>query len=245
MGNNLLMRYPDAARARQALEAVEFLVVQDLFLTETAQLADVVFPALTVAEKNATLTNVEGRVQRVVRAMDPFGASRTDWQILADLSAAMNQPLGYASPDAVIADIRQALAASPQYQGGANGRATSPQLTGAETPAPPAAEAKFPLRLYTGRLMFDHSTMAGFSTVLPTLAPDPFVEIHPKDAAAHGIAQGDTVVVESAQGQLEVEARLTSGTPEGCVFVPSGYNEAPVNSLLAGATTTGVRIRKA
>src|SRR5206468_3940848 len=118
MGNNVLMRYPDAAQARRALEAVDFLVVQDLFLTETARLADVVFPALTVAEKNATLTNVEGRVQRVVRAMDPFGASRTDWQILAELAETMGQPLGYDSPDAVIADIRKALTGSPQYQNG-------------------------------------------------------------------------------------------------------------------------------
>jgi formate dehydrogenase alpha subunit len=240
MGNNVAMRYPDAAKARQALEAVDFLVVQDLFLTETAQLADVVFPALTVAEKNATLTNVEGRVQRVVRAMDPFGAARADWEILADLAAAMGQSLGYDAPDSVIADIRKALAVSPQVQG-----AAPLGLTAAETPAPLPSDAQFPLRLYTGRIMFDRGTMAGFSTVLPTLAPEPFVEIHPEDARAHGIAAGDVLVVESSRGQLELEARVTAGTPTGSVFVPSGYNEAPVNTLLAGAPTIGVRVRKA
>jgi predicted molibdopterin-dependent oxidoreductase YjgC len=181
----------------------------------------------------------------VVRAMDPFGASRADWAILADLAAAMNEPLGYASPDAVIADIRQALSGSPQYASGANGRATGPQLTAVEKPATLATDAQFPLRLYTGRLMFDHSTMAGFSTVLPTLAPEPFAELHPTDAAAHGIAGGDVVVVESARGELELEAKLNARAPQGCVFVPSGYNEAPVNTLLAGASVAGVRIRKA
>jgi anaerobic selenocysteine-containing dehydrogenase len=93
--------------------------------------------------------------------------------------------------------------------------------------------------------MFNHNTMAGFSTVLPTLAPDPFAEIHPRDATAHGIADGDPVVVESPHGQLDLEAKVTTGTPPGCVFVPSGYNEAPVNTLLAGSAIVGVRIRKA
>jgi anaerobic selenocysteine-containing dehydrogenase len=87
--------------------------------------------------------------------------------------------------------------------------------------------------------------MAGFSTVLPTLAPEPFVEIHPEDARAHGIAAGDRIVVESPRGQLDLEAKVTAGTPAGNVFVPSGYNEAPVNTLLAGAPTIGVRVRKA
>jgi anaerobic selenocysteine-containing dehydrogenase len=87
--------------------------------------------------------------------------------------------------------------------------------------------------------------MAGFSTVLPTLAPDPFLEIHPEDARAHGIAGGDVVIVESPRGRLDLEAKVTAGTPAGAVFVPSGYNEAPVNTLLAGATGIGVRIRKA
>jgi len=240
MGNNCAVRYPDAAKARQALEALEFLVVQDLFLTETARMAHVVLPALTVAEKNATLTNVEGRVQRTVRAMDPLGASMADWQILADLATAMGQSLGYDSPESVIADIRKALAGSPQAGG-----APPLGLTSAEAPAPTRTDAQFPLRLFTGRLMFDHGTMAGFSTVLPTLAPDPFVELHPDDAAAHGIAAGDVVTIESPRGQLELEARVTRGTPLGCVFVPSGYNEAPVNTLLAGAPIVGVRIRKA
>src|SRR5207247_5083736 len=113
MGNNLLVRYPNGPKVRQALEALDFLVVQDLFLTETAQLADVVLPAVSAMEKNGTFTSIEGRVQRITRAMDPVGAGRPDWQILAQLAAKMGQSLGYGSVDQVVADLRQALAAGP------------------------------------------------------------------------------------------------------------------------------------
>jgi anaerobic selenocysteine-containing dehydrogenase len=150
--------------------------------------------------------------------------------------------MGYGSADSVVAEIRKALAAAGS---GPMGPARALGLTSAEAPSAVASDGRYPLALYIGRLMFDRGTMAGFSAVLPALAPDPFVEIHPEDARAHGIAAGDVVVVESAHGQLELVARVTGGTRPGAVFVPSGYNEAPVNVLLGGTTPVGVRLRKA
>jgi NADH-quinone oxidoreductase chain G len=248
MGANPLVRYPDAAKVEQALNAVEFLVVQDLFLTETASRADVVLPAVTVAEKNGTLTNVEGRVQRFVRAMDPLGAGKPDWWILNGVASRMGQSMGYGAVAPIVADIRKALAQGALTEGrprlsitgieyeppkGAGGAAP---LVGApsEGHAPTdghASEAR--LQLITGRLMFDRSTVQVRSTVLPTLAPDQFVELNPADADALGLEEGASVVVTSPHGRLELRLRVSDDTPAGCAFVPLGYNKAPVNRLLS------------
>jgi NADH-quinone oxidoreductase subunit G len=238
MGNNVLVRYPNAAKARQALEALEFLVVQDLFLTETAQLADVVLPAVSAFEKNGTFTNVEGRVQRITRAMDPVGAGRPDWQILAQLSVALGSSLGYGSVDQVVADIRKALAA------GATAR--QPLALTREEAAPRVTITDlYPLKLITGRLMFDHSTVQLQSTVLHTLAPAAHAQVHPDDADRFGIVSGAPMVVQSATGKLEVTARVSADVPAGTVFIPSGYNDAPVNTLLIeDAEIIGVRISR-
>jgi NADH-quinone oxidoreductase chain G len=238
MGNNLLMRYPNGAKARQALEALDFLVVQDLFLTETAQLADVVLPAVSAMEKNGTFTNVEGRVQRITRAMDPVGAGRPDWQILAQLAAKMGQSLGYGTVDQVVADIRKALAAGATERKpvGLTREEASPRVTTSD---------HYPLKLITGRLMFDHSTVQLQSSVLHTLAPAPHAQVNPADADRFGVVDGSPVVVQSMNAKLELTARITDEVPEGAVFIPSGYNDAPVNTLLTeDAEIVGVRISR-
>jgi NADH-quinone oxidoreductase subunit G len=238
MGNNLLVRYPNGAKARQALEALEFLVVQDLFLTETAQLADVVLPAASAMEKNGTFTNVEGRVQRLTRAMDPVGGCRADWQILDQLSEKMGQPLGYDMVEKVVADIRTALAAAPA--------GAKPLSLTREEAAPRVTTTElYPLKLITGRLMFDHSTVQLQSSVLHTLAPAPHAQIHPKDADRHGIDHAAPVVVQSQTGKLELTAHVTEDVPAGTVFIPAGYNDAPVNALLTeDVEIVGVRLSR-
>jgi NADH-quinone oxidoreductase subunit G len=227
--SNPLVEYPGAALARKALESVEFLVVQDLFLTETARLAHVVLPTVTVAERNCTLTNIEGRTQRTVRAMNLRGGARDGWTILDMISDEMGEPMGYTTADTVVRDIRTALE-------GAGSEAAPVRLQRVETPQPPSTEASFPLRLFTGRLMFDHSTIQSRSAVLPTLAPDPFVEIHAADAARLGVAPGETVTVSTPHGRLALAARVTEDVPVGSVFVPQGYNEAPWTALWTEGT---------
>jgi predicted molibdopterin-dependent oxidoreductase YjgC len=236
MGANLLAEYPDAARVEQALNAVEFLVVQDLFLTETAARADVVLPALTHFEKNGTLTNVEGRVQRTVRALEPIGAAKPDWWILNSVAERMGEPLGYSSVEAIVGDIREAIAGS-----GLNRGRVPSSLTGIEYAAAPGSGLEEPgegdsrprLILITGRVLFDRSSVQVHSTVLPTIAPDPFVELNPVDARSLGLEDGAPVLVQSPHGRLELTLRVSEDTPAGCAFVPRGYNKAPVNRLLS------------
>lgn len=226
LGANPIVRYPDAAKVEQALNGVEFLVVQDLFLTETAARADVVLPALTAFEKNGTLTNVEGRVQRIVRAMDPVGAAKPDWWILNEIAERMGRPLGFGSVEAVISAIRETLAQGNLRLG------SRPSLSGLEYEGHTEKNGDG-LRLITGRLLFDRSSVQVRSTVLPTLAPDPFVELNPADADELGLEAGAIVRVASAHGRLELVLRVSDDTPPGCAFVPQGYNKAPVNRLLA------------
>jgi NADH-quinone oxidoreductase subunit G len=227
MGSNPVLEFPGAAKVQKALDAVDLLVVQEMFLTETAERADVVFPTVSVAERNCTVTNVEGRVQRTVRAMDPRGGAKQDWQILDMLSEELGKPLGYPTPDSILKEIRASLpAASP----------AAPVLQRVETPQPPSTDATFPMRLFTGKLMFDRSTIQRESVVLPTLAPEPFVELNPADAARLAVEDGQRVAVHTPHGRLELTARVTEAVLPGSAFVPSGYSEAPVTSIWAEGT---------
>ncbi len=237
-GSNPVVEFPSTAKARQAIEAVDFVVVEDLFLTETAQLADVVLPSVPVAERNGTVTNIEGRVQRLVRAMAPRGASKEGWMILAQLAEELGKPLGFDTVDGVIQEMRRAFEGKQVP--------ASAGLQRVETPQPSRTDANFPLRLYTGRLMFDRSTIQRESTVLPGLAPEPFVEIHPTDAERLGVTEGERVGVITPSGRLDLTARVTGDTPAGCVFIPSGYTEASVGDLwVEGTDVLSCRISRA
>jgi NADH-quinone oxidoreductase chain G len=236
MGANPLAEYPDAAKAKKAIDNVPFLIVADLFLTETAAQADVVFPAVAFAERNCTLTNVEGRVQRTVRALDPAGASKQEWAVLGMIAEDLGKPLELGSADTLARTIRTELA---------DVKLASPAGAGAPTGAAPAPDSSYPFRLFTGWLMFDRSTMQGQSRVIPGLAPDPFVEINPADAARLLIQNGDHVTVATAKGKLDLRAHVTEGVAAGSAFVPSGYNEAPVNTLWSeGAAVVNGRISR-
>jgi NADH-quinone oxidoreductase chain G len=248
MGANPMAVYPDAAKVERALQGVELLVVQDLFLTETAQHAHVVLPSLSAMEKNGTVTNVEGRVQRIMRAMDPLGAGRNDWAILNAIAAKLGASMGYGSIETILADIRKAIADGPLTRGAAAltlaGIEYEPTHDRRPTTNEESAEGRSigDLQFVTGRLMFDRSTVQVQSTVLPTLAPDPFVELNPADAGALGLQEGSRVGVQSPHGRLELTLRVSDVTPEGCAFVPRGYNEAPVNRLQSDRDET-VRVR--
>ena len=237
MGSNPVAELPQPDRVREALSKLEFLVVQDMFLTETAALAHVVLPSVSPAEENSTVTNVEGRVQRTVRAMNPIAASKADWDILNEVARAMGQSLGYSSVDSVVKAIRGAVTS-------VNGTGTA---LPAIQPAPAAVAADgFPLRMLAGALMFDRSTIQRESTVLPTLAPDPYLEINPADATTLGLSDGDMVTVASPHGSITRQTKVSDATPAGAVFVPEGYNESPVGQLLSEAyERVSVRVSKA
>ncbi len=280
MAENSLLSDADANHVRAAFERLDFLVVQDIFLTETAQMADVVLPGASFAEKEGTFTNTERRVQRVRQAVEPPGEARPDWQIVLDLarriyslqptlSAAPFAGWDYRSPAAVMDEI---AALTPSYGGISHERLEGQGLQwpcptadhpgtptlhrdrfalgkGRFVPAeyrPPAEEpdADYPLVLTTGRVLFQYhtGTMTRRSPILTDQINEPFVEIHPDDAARLGVADGDRVRVQSRRGEIELAARVTDIVPPGVVFIPFHFAEAPANALTHGALDPTAKI---
>ncbi len=258
MGENPMLSDPDAAHVKSGLENLDFLVVQDIFLTETAALADVVLPGATFAEKNGTFTNTERRVQRVHKAVEPPGEARPDWRIVRDVANAMGADWQYQSPKDVMNEVRQLV---PQYGGIRYARL---EKGGIQWPCPaeshpgtailhqeeficgrgklaavdfiPADELpddEYPFIFNAGRdLMHFHTgSMTRRSRSLDQLVPGPLVDINPADAAKLGIEDGTRITVTSRRGSITAAARLTDSTPRGSVFLPFHYAEAAANLL--------------
>jgi NADH-quinone oxidoreductase chain G len=239
---------------KEALEKLDFLVVQDLFLTETARQADVVLPAASFAEMEGTFTNLAGRVQRGRKAVKPPGEARADWEIVCELEKRLAREQGswgYRSPAEVMAEIAKL---APMY-GNINyenlGEGGLPRAEGDQEPLALAKPETCDLRpetggllaLVTGRLLYDGGIRLGQSEIKRQFVPEPFVEINPADAEAMGIADGTVVTVASSKGALKLAARVSDDIRPGCVFVPRGFPEAPVSALLdKTATVTWVSV---
>ena len=270
MGENPMLSDPDLNHAAEALAKLDFLVVQDIFLNETAAFADVVLPAACFAEKEGTFTNTERRVQRVRKALDPPGEARADWEIILDLAARLGAEWAYRSP----ADVMDGIAAvTPQYRGISFARLDDegglawpvPSSDHAGTPRlhvggftrgkgaffaigyePPAEEAdgEYPLTLTTGRMLehYHTGTMTRRSDGLNELVPAGFAEIHPDDARRLAIEDGADVVVESRRGRITIAANVTTRVREGTVFVPFHFAEAAANRLTNAALDAEAKI---
>jgi formate dehydrogenase alpha subunit len=258
MGENMMLSDPDLHHLAKALKKLDLFVVQDIFLTETAEFAHVVLPAACFAEKGGTFTNTERRVQRVRKAVEPPGEARTDWEIVADLSTRMGYPMKYAKPRELWGEIRQV---TPSYAGityeriGRQGiqwpcpntdhpgtkylhRDRFTRGLGAFAPIefiPPdeVPDKEYPLYLTTGRVLYHYhtGTMTRRSRGTNERYPESLVEIHPQDAVKFGIADGSRVRVSSRRGTLEVKANVTDRTPEGTIFMNFHFKESPVNML--------------
>ncbi|SFR13008.1 formate dehydrogenase major subunit [Desulfoscipio geothermicus DSM 3669] len=258
MGENPVLSDPDADHVVHALEKLEFLVVQDIFLTETAALADVVLPAASFAEKDGTFSNTERRVQRVRKAIDPVGNARADWEIICNIATAMGYPMQYASASNIFDEI---ASLTPSYAGISYARL---ELGGIQWPCPdadhpgtpylhkdkfvrglgkfnpveyiPPAELPdqdYPLVLSTGRRHFHYhtGTMTQRTGALEVHYGAEHLEINPADAAALNVAEGDTVLMKSRRGQVEVTARITDVVPRGMVFTSFHFPEVAINKL--------------
>jgi NADH-quinone oxidoreductase subunit G len=244
---------PAGHRGNEALEKLDFLVVQDILLTETAQLANVVLPAASFAEMEGTFTNLAGRVQRTRAALRPPGEAKPDDQILADLAKALGTESGYASAGEVMEEIAEL---APMYgnigygdlgEGGLP-RAEDDREPPAQVKAeyqPPAGDEGYPLALVTGRLLYDGGIRLGQSEIMRQFVPEPFVEMNPADAEPMGIADGAVVTVASSKGELKLAAKVSEGIRPGCVFVAQNFAEAPVSTLVdKTATVTWVKVTK-
>jgi predicted molibdopterin-dependent oxidoreductase YjgC len=258
MGENPMLSDPDLHHVEESLRKLDFLLVQDIFLTETAQLAHLVLPGVTFAEKDGTFTNTERRVQRVRRAVDPVGDSLPDWQILCRLSTALGYPMKYSNPAAVMHEI---ASLAPIFGGvdyerlesdGLHWPCRTPEDPG--TPIlhretftrgkgkfhpiefkPPAEQpdAEYPFILTTGRVLYHFHTgsMTRRSEPLNVHMPTGYIEINPEDAAALGVADGGECRVSSRRGEISINARVSTIVPRGTVFLPFHFQEAAANLL--------------
>jgi formate dehydrogenase major subunit len=258
LGENPFLSDPNVNKVRRALAALEFLAVQDIFLTETAEFADVILPATSFFEKEGTYTNTDRRVQIGRRALEPPGQARSDWEVICDIGTRMGYPMRYRSPQEVFDEFR---ALTPDYAGltyerlGTEGilwpcpseehpgtsilfERSFPRGRGKFVPVdyrPPQEEpdGEYPFVLNTGRLLehWHTGTMTRRASALAAIAPGPYVEIHPDDARRLGVADGAWVRVRSRRGEIELPARVARRTPAGSVFIPFHFREAPANVL--------------
>jgi len=263
MGENPLLSDPDANHAEQCLRHLDFLVVQDIFLTETAALADVVLPSLSWAEKLGTYTNSERRVQFVRPAVPPPGEARPDWWIIGEIARRMGyEGLIYSSARDIMDEINRT---TPSYAGITYDRIGDaglqwpcPDVAHPGTPVlhigkfsrglghlsavdwrPPAEEPdeEYPFILTTGRVLYHYhtGTMTRRSEGLDAISPGPVVEINSEDALRLGVADGQPVAVSSRRGPIEAAALVSTMTDPGVVFMSFHFVEAAANKLTIAA----------
>ncbi|HEV8266299.1 MAG TPA: formate dehydrogenase subunit alpha [Gemmatimonadales bacterium] len=260
MGENPIISDPDIAHAEHWFRELEFLAVQDLFLTETARYADVVLPGASFAEKTGTFVNTERRIQLSHRAVDPPGQARGDLEILIDLSNRLGLATPFRSAEEVMREVTQV---TPSWAG-----VTHQRLEGAglqyPVPAPdhpgtaflfdqafPTTDGRatfvavqytdpvelpdddYPFVMNTGRQLYHwHTgTMTRRATGLDAREPTAIVEIHPADAKALGVAEGELVRLTSRRNSMVTACRVSDRVARGQVFVPFHFREAAANLL--------------
>ena len=265
MGENPAMSDPDANHAREALAALEHLVVQDIFLTETAYLADVILPASAFPEKNGSFTNTDRLVQMGRQAVKPPGDARQDLWIIQELAKRLGLDWQYGHVSEVFDEMRHTMPSIggitwdrlerehavtyPCLKEGDPGQSvvfvdSFPRKSGRALLVPadiiPAAErpdAEYPMVLITGRQLehWHTGSMTRRATVLDAIEPDPVALVHPLDLADMGGQPGDVVTIESRRGVVSLYARADESSPRGAVFVPFCYYEAAINRLTNAA----------
>jgi formate dehydrogenase alpha subunit len=257
IGENPMVSDPNLGHVEHALKSLQFLVVQDMFLTETARLADVVLPSVSFAEKDGTFTNTERKVQRVRKAIEPLREARPDWQIICELSIRMGYPMTYSNPSEIMDEVARL---TPSYGGISYDRL---EVNGLQWPClnkehpgtkflhkdkftrglglfspieykPPAelSDEEYPLMLTTGRsfVHYHTGTMTRNSPSLQSEQEEGYVEIHPEDAEKLGIGE-EIVTVISRRGTITIRSKITKRVEKGTVFIPFHFVEAAANML--------------
>jgi predicted molibdopterin-dependent oxidoreductase YjgC len=245
-------------------------VVQDIFLTETAQLADVVLPVAAFAEKQGTFTSTERRVLWVEKALEAPGAARIDWEVIRDVCTRMGYPMNYRGVEDIIDEVNRLV---PQYAGITYARllrgdklpwpCPNPEHPG--TPflhrdkftrglgkffaidyIPPAEwpDEKYPFLLSTGRLLYHYHTgsMTRRTAALPQYVAGPYMEMNPLDMKKMAIADGEKVKVVSRRGEIDIPAKESPRVDLGSVFIPFHFAEAAANMLTNDAFDPIARI---
>jgi formate dehydrogenase alpha subunit len=258
MGENPLLSDPDLKHVEKELRNLDLLIVQDIFLTETAQIANVVLPSTSFAEKEGTFTNTERRVQRVRKIVDAPGEAKADWEIISELSTKMGYSMKYSSAKEIFYEV---INVTPSYAGMTYERL---EKEGLQWPCPtadhpgtkflhkdrfsrglglfhaieyiPPAELpdeEYPLFLSTGRVLYHYhtGTMTTRAQGPSERYPESLVEINPLDAEKLGISEGQIVKVTSRRGTIQAKAQITQKSMPGTIFMNFHFAGAPVNAL--------------
>jgi formate dehydrogenase major subunit len=258
LGENPMVSDADIQHVEKSLDALDFLVVQDIFMSETAKLADVVLPGVSFAEKDGTFTNTERKVKRVRKAIESIGSSRQDWEIICDLSTRMGYPMRYDDPSKILEEVAQV---TPSYGGIYYDRI---ETEGLHWPCPNRAhpgtpylhkdrfsrglglfhaieylppeelpDKEYPYFLTTGRIYVHYhtGTMTRRSPSLNKEVEEGFAEINPRQAKELGIIQGERIKVFSRRGEIEIKADLSERMERNTIFIPFHFVESAANRL--------------
>ncbi|MBU2955997.1 formate dehydrogenase subunit alpha [Marinobacter sp. F3R08] len=261
LGENPAMSDPDLTHARAALAALEHLVVQDLFVTETAQFADVILPAAAWSEKSGTVTNTNRQVQMGRAAVPPPGEAKADWWIIQEIARRFGLGWNYAGPEQVFAEMKQGMHSLDhiswsrlEREGSVTYPCPADDAPGQDVvfsdafpraggrarfsptrPLPPdePVDEAYPIVLTTGRLLEHWHTgaMTRRSRVLDEREPEAAAFLAPADLDRLGVASGDAIQIDTRRGNITLTARSDQTIPEGMVFVPFAFAEAAANVL--------------
>jgi predicted molibdopterin-dependent oxidoreductase YjgC len=260
VGENPMISDPDINHVREALGSLDLLVVQDIFLTETAKLAHVVLPACSFAEREGTFTNTDRRVQRTRKAIEPIGDSKSDWEIICELAQEMgSNGFAFSSPQEIMKEI---ASLTPSYAGISYERLDkgdvlhwpcldedhpgTPFLHGKGfvrgkgrffgvdyIPPSELPDEEYPYLLNTGRVPFHFlgGSMTRRIDLLNKEVPTGYVDINPDDAGRLGIQEGEDLKVASRRGEISIKARVTDEVEPGMLFIPMHFSECAANVL--------------
>ena len=252
-GEDPLQSYYKPQLVKEALRTVPFLVVTDVFMTDTARMADLVLPSSTFAEKDGTYTNMSRHVQRVAAAVIPQGLSKPDFDILIELASALGKP--FQNTD--IASVQQEIEnVAPVYKGVFPGDKsvqwkpdsanTNPQFHTNDASVEQNGAEGYPFTLQTNNHMFHIGSYSQYAKALVDIGPECIAELHPDDAKGLGISTGDNIVVESPEGKVEVKIKTSKVTSRGMLYIPKNWTKVPVNALRNGEEgLINVKISKA
>ena len=262
MGENPVLSDPNQHHVLEALRSLELFVVQDIFLTETAREAHVVFPSFGFLEKSGTVSNTERRVQLMNKVIDPPGQSKDDWWIIMQLANRLGAKWDYSCSEDIFNEMRKV---TPSYAGMTYQRVKNeliqwpcptPEHPGTQflhkgkfsrgkglmtaidyTPPAEGTDKEYPVALTTGRVLeqFHTGTMSRNSRILEELSPEPFIEMSGHDSRSYDIVDGELISVSTRRGSLRIKVRVTDSAKPGVVFIPFHFKEAAANVLTIDA----------
>ena len=227
---------------KEALKTVPFLIVTDIFMTETAKMADLILPSSTYAEKDGTFTNMSRHVQGVASAVLPQGTSKPDFDILIELAETLGKPFEHSTLFEIQQEIEQA---APIYQGVFPGKESKQWIPATSNKKPALkinstentaeiSHENYPFTLQTNNHMFHIGSYSQHAKALVDIGPECIAEIHPEDAKGLGVSSGDEVIIESSSNKVQVKMKTTKITSPGMIYVPKNWPEVAINDLRNG-----------